>query len=293
MIDRNQVLEIVKYQGPVLPRHVMKKLGGDTFIIGAVLSQLKDSKLLKVSHTKIGGSPVYYTSEQEPKLQELYKYLHDKEKKAFDMLKQSKLLQDSKLEPVIRVALRNIKDFAKPIVVNMGEQKEIFWKWFLLSNNEAESGIRELLKTTIKSEAPKQEEQPKKEELVPTEIAKQKVTEKKPRAEKPKAAPLADFLKQIRNYFANADIEVVEETQMKKNSEFDFIIKLPSAAGKLTYYCKAKRKKRYNEGDLSTAYVMGETKKLPILFLITGKLTKRAEEMLSNEFKNISVVSLN
>ena len=47
--------------------------------------------------------------------------------------------------------------------------------------------------------------------------------------------------------------------------------------------------KRCNENDLSAVYVQGEIKKLPALFLTEGKLTKRAKDMLANEFKNITV----
>ena len=81
------------------------------------------------------------------------------------------------------------------------------------------------------------------------------------------------------------DYEVI-----RKKSEIDFIIKVPSVVGTLDYYCKAKNKKRVSDGDLSAAFVQGQLKKLPVLMVITGELTKKAQELLNTEFKNGLVV---
>ena len=50
MIDKKDVLSIVREKGPVLPRDIVKELGGDTFFTGAILSQLVDKKEIKISH---------------------------------------------------------------------------------------------------------------------------------------------------------------------------------------------------------------------------------------------------
>ena len=71
--------------------------------------------------------------------------------------------------------------------------------------------------------------------------------------------------------------------------DLDLIVEVPSAVGSLTYYCKAKNKKRISDSDLSSAFVQGQLKKLPVLFLTKGELTKKAREMLSKEFKNIKI----
>ena len=38
---------------------------------------------------------------------------------------------------------------------------------------------------------------------------------------------------------------------------------------------------------MSSAYVQGHLKKLPVLFISYGEPTKRAKEMLAKEFQNI------
>jgi len=96
----------------------------------------------------------------------------------------------------------------------------------------------------------------------------------------------------IKSYFSRNKIIIKSSETIKKNSEFDFILEVPSGIGKMEYYCKVKNKKRINEGDLSSAYIQGQMKKLPVVFLTKGELTKRAKEMLSKEFKNINLNKL-
>jgi len=81
----------------------------------------------------------------------------------------------------------------------------------------------------------------------------------------------------------------LEQKIIRKTSEAEFIIKVPSSIGNVRYYCKARSKKRFNDSDLSNAYVQGEIKKLPVLFLITGELTKKAQNLLEEQFKNLTV----
>lgn len=282
MIDKRDVLSIVEEKGPVLPRDVVKELGGDTFLVGAILSQLVDKKEIKISHTKIGGSPVYYVSGQEEKIQELYKYLHEKEKKAYDVLKSKKVLRDTTAQPAIRVALRNIRDFAKPLEVKIKGIKEIFWKWYLLENISAENYIREIVKKelpvpVVEKESPKpiEEETPQiakeKQQILPKE-------EPKPIEEK------QELLSKTNIIFNSKNIEVIEEKIIRKNSEIEMIVNIPSPVGKLKFYCKIKNKKKNNDKDLSSAYVEGQMKKLPVLYVTTGDFTKKAKQMLEEDF---------
>ena len=69
----------------------------------------------------------------------------------------------------------------------------------------------------------------------------------------------------------------------------DFIVELPSPVGNLRYYVKAKAKKKVNEGDLSTAFIKGQSKRLPVLFISKGEVSKKAQELLDVEFKGMKV----
>jgi len=146
MVDEKKILAFIHSKGPILPVQLASEIKQDIIIAGAVLSDLVKSKRILISNTKIGGSPVYYVKEQKFKLQDLYKYLNEKDKRAYDMLKQKMVLRDIMLTPLLRVSLRNIKDFAKPVEVTVGTTKEIFWRWYLTAPEEAEAMIKAFFK---------------------------------------------------------------------------------------------------------------------------------------------------
>ena len=338
MIDIQKILSIISMKGPVLPVLIAKEIGTNILMASACMSELVDSKKLMLSNTKIGGSPVYYVKGQEPKLQNLYEHLNEKDKRAFDLLKDKKVLKDSELEPLMRVAFRNIKDFAIPLQVTHNNMQEIFWKWYMLNNDEAESLIRAYLQpkeNVVKKEEIKEklEEKPKEvqenvvekapssldEEKKKLEEAKKKFEEEKQKMEKEKEKIKQEkkieqekhekeqqkeleirpqekkeikdsFFEIVKNYFSEKKIGIESFEIIRKKAEIDTIIQVPSVVGNLDYYCKAKNKKRISDSDLSAAFVQGQLKKLPVLFLTTGELTKKAEELLKTEFKKGLVV---
>jgi len=270
----SRVLEIVKLKGPVIPTQISTEIGTNSILAAALLSELVSNKHLKISSVKVGGTPVYYAQGQEEKLQGYVKYLHDKEKKAYELLKSKLVLRDKVLEPVIRVALRQIKDFASQLNVQTEGDVETFWKWYMMTNEEAEPLIKKLLEGEVA----------KKEET-------QKTILPKPGKEPKKAVKRdsGEFIKRVMEYFSGNKIEVVERIENKKKTEAEFIISVPSPVGSIKYYCKAKDKKASNDSDLSTVYVQSQSKKMPALFLTTGKLTKKATAMLEKEFSTINV----
>ncbi|RJQ17347.1 hypothetical protein C4573_04820 [Candidatus Woesearchaeota archaeon] len=342
-IPKEDVLKVVRQIGPTIPNKIVKQLGGDTFLIGAILSDLANSKLVKITNVKLGGSPFYYAEGQESKLQELYPHLNSKDKETYDLLKKEKVLKDTEQSPLIRVSLRQIKDFAKPVEVTIREKQELFWKFYLVSSDE----VKDILKKQYlqkpeakieKKEATKQEPDKiiqrvddRKEEKI-EKTAEEKSEEKKPKIEEKKRSvekaeikeeqvkieqkkkieqkevqeviyevkkakkespkeEKGSFTEKLQQYFGKKNIEIAEKTVAKKG-EIDFILKVPSAVGFVQYYCKAKDKKKCNEGDLATAFVQGQNKKLPVLFLTTGEISKKAKEMLEQEFKGMIANSI-
>lgn len=327
MASRDEILKIMREKGPVLPVQVSKELGTSILFGSAMLSELVSAKLVKVSTVKIGGSPLYYVPEHASRLQEFSKHLPQKEREAYELLKEKKVLRESSQEPAIKVALKNMKDFAWPLQVTVNNNQEIFWRWYLLSNEEAGGIIKGSLglngnkvdeppKETPKEEPREEEpaaEAVEKKEQKPAEKEKQRPVEpqkqekpqiqqketqqrlepvkgqniKKENASIPSGGQKDSFLLQIMDYFQKNNIKVLEQEVVRKNSEIDFVVLLQSVVGGLRYYCKAKAKKKVGDGDFSSAYVQGELRKLPVLFLSPGEPTKRANEMLNNEFKNI------
>ena len=229
---------------------------------------------------------------QEEKIQDLYKYLHDKEKKAYDLLKTKKVLRDTAAQPAIRVALRNIRDFAKPLEVKIKGVKEIFWKWYLLDNVSAENFIREIVKKDLPVPVVEKKEPKPIEEEPKIEKEKQQVLQKEePIKPEVKTEEKQVLLAKVNSTFTNKNIEVIEEKVIRKNSEIEMIINVPSPVGKLKFFCKIRNKKKNNDKDLSSAFVEGQMKKLPVLYVTTGEFTKKAEQMLDTEF-NMSILKI-
>jgi len=270
MINEERVIEIIKQKGPIIPVKLAREVNTNILFASAILSEMVSKGKVKLSFLKVGGTPLYYLPGQETRLQDFIDYLHEKEKKAFFLLKEKKILRDSQLEPVMRVALRNIKDFAKPLEIKIDEKNELFWKWYLLSDEEAISLIKNQIKET------KQEPKETKE-ITESKSLKEK---QKPTKEVKKHEDV--FLMKIISFFNKNNIKIIEKKMVRKNKEIDFIIKIKSPVGDLEYFCKAKNKKRINDADLASALIQGQAKKLPVLFLTTGDLTKKAKEIIKD-----------
>src|SRR3989338_2910093 len=167
---KEKIISFIKMRGPSLPVHIGKEINTNILFTSAFLSELISEKRLKISNLKVGNSSLYFIAGQEPRLEEFSQHLKSKEKEAFELLKQKRILKDSEQHPAIRVALREIKDFAIPFKKN----GELYWKYLKVSDME----LIELMKNeipvksqTIKEKSPEKpiiSEQiilPKKEEI--------------------------------------------------------------------------------------------------------------------------------
>ncbi len=297
-MNQEEVLQIIKLRGPIIPSQISKELGTNILLASAILSDFASRNLVKVSSIKIGGSPLYYIAGQEEKLLDYMDKLPPKEKEACVLLRESKVLRDTALEPAIRVALRQCKDFAKPLEATINGQKEIFWKWCMVANEQVEQSIRKELISEKPPQAATKQEPPKQKTEVQQPKEKPKVPEQQPvqTIEKPEEKTLkqkpTDFESVLNAFFVERKIRITEGQAIKKNSEMAYLIKVPSAVGELSYLCIAKNKK-CNESDISYAYVQGQIKKLPVLLIGAGELTKKAKELIqSNEFSNLTFIKV-
>ncbi|MBI1970594.1 hypothetical protein HYS47_02520 [Candidatus Woesearchaeota archaeon] len=97
------------------------------------------------------------------------------------------------------------------------------------------------------------------------------------------------FLKKIKQFCDKQEIKIVDYKILRKEADIELSILIPSNVGLLHYFCKAKNKQRCNEGDVSTAYITGKARNLPVLFLTSGDITKKAEELARREFKTMTI----
>ncbi|HEY9701619.1 MAG TPA: hypothetical protein V6C58_04195, partial [Allocoleopsis sp.] len=137
-IPREKVLEVVSL-GPTVPAKIVKQVGGDTMIIGAILSTIISTGKIKVSSLKVGGSPLYYIPEHESKLEEYVDHLNEKDRRTYLLIKDQKVLMDESQDALIRVSIKNIRDFAKPFYLNgTSGNKILFWRFYNVPLDQAE-----------------------------------------------------------------------------------------------------------------------------------------------------------
>ena len=354
MSDQDKILYFLKVVGPTIPSKVAKNIGTEILLASAHLSDLAAQGKVKISTLKIGGTPLYYLPGQE---EQLYHFaagnLNPKDFQVLEILKQQKILRENSIDLLSKVALRSLKDFTVPLQVTVAGNRELFWKWHMLSDEEASSSIKQML--FAREEA---KEEAKEEMVVPTateevqstlpslpkplpqssqsvqeseEISplsfeqeeyleenneqlpepledelqekiekvlsqnKSKSAKTKRVSRKPKITEsIPDkFLPSAELFLAAKEIAIQEHEIVRKNAEVNLLIKVPSAVGAVTYFCKAKKKAKCDEGDVSAAYMEAQIKKLPLLFLYTHELTKKAQEMLGTEaFQNAVVAKL-
>lgn len=298
---KQKILSIIRIKGPSLPVHIARETRITMLFASAFLAELASEKTIKISNMKVGGSPLYFLPGQELYLEKFYKYLPSKEREAFLLLKNKKILEDTKQQPAIRVALRNIRDFALPF---KNEKAEIFWRYFTLSKEETIKIMEpEKKKEAVKQEEKKKEEKPKpketkgkvsqegegkfirkpglsdKEETPILELKPIKIPAKKKEKEK------SEFVQRIIGIFEAVDIEILEEIWIKKR-EYVAKVRINSELGKIEFLAFCKDKRATTENDLTIAHQKAQSLKLPTLFISTGNLNKKAEKYLE-EWKNL------
>jgi hypothetical protein len=331
---KKYIVDFIATNGPTLPITISKKIGKPLIITNAILSQLCEDGLLQKTSMQIGSSHIYFLRGQEQQLENFISYLKGSEKIAMERLKKEKVLQHEGLDLALKVALANMKDFAKVIKVRIGNEEKIFWKYFLVSNQEAEAIINERFKVAEQQQQPssstplqlptqlqpststlqtsqaikpqppqpliqekplqlqqqlipevqkeeearevwegEKEEKERGEEKVEVEKAKKaekRKERKKGKVVKKKATP-EDFMSFINANFSS--IRKISDTMYEASKEI--------VDEKIRFLVVIKAKERISDVDLILAMREGEERKMPVIVLTKGALTKKAKEIAS------------
>ncbi|MBS3066263.1 hypothetical protein J4205_00420 [Candidatus Pacearchaeota archaeon] len=303
--QREKIISFIKIRGPCLPVHISQHLKIDSLLASAMLAELLSDKRLKLSNLRVGNSPLYYLVGQEFQIENFYQYLPNKEKEAFEILKDKGVLKDADQLPAIRVALRSIKDFAFPFQHN----NELYWRFIKINEGNASELIQNTLTTQIK---PVQMEIPIVRKILPEHIERvreplvQKTVEMiTPESiftkEEPKKASLilerkvqenvlkstkskkeknkSEFVSKVYEFFENNSLKLVKEISAKKK-EFTGIINVENNGKLDSYLCIAKEKKSVSDKDLMKHLQLGQKENLPVLFISNGDASKKAVEWL-------------
>ena len=307
MISPSDVLAVVKEHGPILPAQISEHIAADTMLIGALLSDLLKEKSIRITYAKWGGSPLYFTDSQIELIQKVYEKLNEKDKRAFDLIKEEHIVADDEQTPLMRTCLKEIKDFAIPLRIKTPLGEKLFWKWYLTSNEEALGILKQKLAPKIITKPVEEEQIQNVSEPKPIEQAKPDVREDTSETKEPvvvskpqpvsakKGALLAvsdDFFDEIEQKLVQKGVEIIQADVVRKNAELDLHISIPTPVGNILLYAKVKQKKKSTDADISQAFVQATLHKLPGCYIHTGELTKKAQDLLQTDFSSILVVTL-
>jgi len=319
-VQREEVINFIKRYGPSVPNEIRKKFGVDNFIMGAVLSELSERNLLKITNIKMGSSPFYYLEGQEEQLENLTQYLNPKDQETAQWLKKVKVAEDTTLDTLKRVSLRKLPDFAKQLKARMGDGTEIlFWRYYLYSEEQAinylkNGGEEPKTETPIEEVLPVKEEihhevQSKLVEEIPLvnlseenlveqtasdlnlkeSISKQIQSSKEsyPEPEFPKTK----FYEKVILFFRENHIFVIKQDEVAKG-EYEFLIKFPSAIGNIVLLVRAKDKKKLTEADVAPALLAAKMLDVSCLLLVTGEFTKKAQKDIQKLYTGLIIKKL-
>ncbi|MFA5020370.1 MAG: hypothetical protein WC533_04725 [Candidatus Pacearchaeota archaeon] len=306
--QKEKMMQFIETCGPTIPVRMANYLRVDSIIVSAMLSELLSEKRLVLSHMRVGNSPIYFMKGQEFKLENFSQYLSSKEREAFEMLKDNSVLDDEKMLPAIRVALRAIKDFAFSFNCN----GKTYWRYLKVNEDKAveliNSGLTVLkqiseqisvqkpafliqrgIETNYQGEVAVKHEgievEKKQAEFVSPFDAGAKDKEKsefiqeleiKPIIKvirKARAKPKSNFEIKINKFIEESKLEISENLKNKKKE----IIGVIRFNGREHLFI-AKDKKIINESDINSLLKSGKKMKLPILLVSEGEPNKKAIE---------------
>ncbi|MBU0460374.1 MAG: hypothetical protein KJ771_06225, partial [Nanoarchaeota archaeon] len=143
---QDQILNFLRAAGPVLPAKVAKNINESILIASAHLADLVSQGKVKLTNLKVGGSPLYYLAGQEEQLHQFAAgNMNQKDYHVLEKLKTVLVLRENNLDTLSKVALRSLKDFAFPLHVTIQGKRELFWKWYLLSEQDTNNYIGQIL----------------------------------------------------------------------------------------------------------------------------------------------------
>ncbi len=301
---KERILYFLQKNGPSLPVHMSQEVGMSILFTSAFLSELLSERRVKTSVMRVGNSPLYFLPGQEPQLERFSHHLKSKEKEAYILLKEKRFLEDKELEPAIRVAIREIKDFAIPF--QKGE--EVFWRYFLIDesefhkkheekkpeikreekaegkNEEPISEISEEIAKEVKDaldifdDSKEKKPEAKKEEKSKTPAKKStpKKTTKKP-AKKNESAR-NKFFNRVKEFLANNNTEIMDIEEIG-TTKITFRVKNTGESEE--YLIMAYNKKRVTELDIINAHKKANEMEIGYKILCLGEPLKKLDNLIN------------
>ncbi len=322
-----QVYSIIQEHGPILPVDIVKKIGGNTILTGALISDLVRKGKVKVTkNIRVGSSPLYYVSGQEERLETFLHLLSESERRAVEILKKNGVIFENEIPELYRIGLMNASDFSIPLNIKYKDTEYHAFKWFLLDAESTKTLIQNKLEETAgkdngspvledqdieENQTRYEPEQPVSENVTtgPTgdtqETTSNETTETNASTQPHESEQLSISLNALQEDIKNDNLlnslYGLSQTMgfklrtydiVRKNREVNAIIRFSSPFGTLTYFAKALDKKRISPSDLYSLFAEAQIKKLPALLITGGELQTQAQKLVDKELTTIKVYKI-
>lgn len=262
---KEKIFNFLENNGPSLPVHIAKEMGLSILFASAFLSEILSEKKIKISHMRVGNSPLYFIPGQEDLLEKFSYVLKSKEKEAFLLLKEKNFLKDEDLDPPIRVALRAIRDFAIPFRHN----EKIYWRYLTVPETEF----------NLEKKKPLPEKQEGKELNIfeKEEKTSDKKPQKKKKSKKTKKKTQTNnkFFNKVKEYLNNKQVGMWE---IEEISNREIVLKVRE--NQKEYLIIAYNKKRVSEQEIIKARKKSEEFNLPYKIISLGTPLKRLKNLI-------------
>jgi len=267
---KERIISVLRSKGPSLPVHIATEIKTSILFSSAFLGELVSEKKVSMSHMRVGSSPLYFLSGQEPLLERFSQHLKSKEKDAFQLVKEKKFLMDSQQSPAIRVAIRDIRDFALPF--KNGE--EIIWRYFLVPEAEFKVKEEEPIVVEIKKPVVVEDKVEK-----PLDIFSKKEPEIKPRKKKPSKKKSSEkdgkFFSDVKEFLSGNSIDLLDIEGFKKR---EIVLKINEKGQEKLLV--AYNKNKITERDIINASKKASKASLPYIILGVGGPLKKVDSLI-------------
>jgi len=250
---REKILNVVKSTGPVLPVEIVSKIGGDSLVANAYLSELVDGGQLKKSEERIGSVNLYFLEGQE-----------DQVKKRLNELNINLTPRQFTKKPIIKT--KEIEDKQKAFAERLSKIES---EEYQRKKPKPKKSVMSFTKKLI-SRA--------KEEVI---IQKPKLISKIEKPVQINSEPIIaedfdSFFDRAVSYLNNGNLKVINE-----NSEENICtIRAPSAVGPIRFHVRILDKKKLNKTDIAESYTAAIEKKMPVIVITSGEIAKTAKKYL-------------
>ncbi|MFA5303538.1 MAG: hypothetical protein WC393_03300 [Candidatus Nanoarchaeia archaeon] len=273
---KEKIVQLIQKIGPIVPTDISKELGIDSYVASAIISEMIREGLILYSYKKMTTSPLYYLKGQEELVRKrLTTILKIPEINILEFFKNNKLVAKENLEPQQRYMVDDLRDFITPMVLKINGEDKAFYKHYSISESEV---IEKFNKW--KQDQTKEVAEAKQQKIIETSEKEEHETPKQQRIDSA-----------TDKFFIKNGLEIIESLIVKKSSEYDFVAKQSSSVGQ-TFFVKYLKKASINDSDISKAYTAAQSKKMPCIILITGKLSKKAQELIANLGYLVNVIKI-